>query len=254
MSHRDTPRPTTPPPAENGECAWVEARLDDHVDDLLNAEEQSRVEGHLATCATCREQHRGLERLLAAAARLPSVIEPEHDLWPALAKRLDKRSDEPPATRRNDLWQAPWWQQIAAALIFTLLGGGLAGGFDRLLPPAAGPDSDPDGAPIALTTSADEAGGFRRASSSNGTFVSAEAEYLRAKESLWLAVYDHRDELSPLQLKLVERNLEVIDDAIRELRLALEDDPENPQLQRLVLASHRRGLDLLWGLVKSERT
>ena len=246
MSHRDTPHPTTPPPAENGECAWVEARLDDHVDDLLNAEEQRRVEGHLAACATCREQHRD------PPSSNNYIL--THDLWPALAERLDKRSDEPPATRRNDLWQAPWWQQIAAALIFTLLGGGLAGGFDRLLPPAAGPDSDPDGAPIALTTSADEAGGFRRASSSNGTFVSAEAEYLRAKESLWLAVYDHRDELSPLQLKLVERNLEVIDDAIRELRLALEDDPENPRLQRLVLASHRRGLDLLWGLVKSERT
>ena len=51
--------------------------------------------------------------------------------------------------------------------------------------------------------------------------------------------------------KVVESNLEVIENALRDLQDALTKDPENLDLQKMVLANHRRGLDLLWQLART---
>ena len=46
-------------------------------------------------------------------------------------------------------------------------------------------------------------------------------------------------------MEIVRRNLEVIDAAIAELQAALEDDPGNGELTRMLLATYQRKIELL---------
>jgi len=205
--------------------------LQDFVDGWLDAAQEGRVREHLAACARCRAEERQLRRLLARVAELPRTVAPPHDLWPGVAARLGGRRASPPAEveaierpRRARSWNVRRWVlQTAAAIVFTALGAALG----RLIPDAG------------ETTAA----AVRPASSS--AFAAAETEYLRAKDALWLVAASRRDELSPVTMEIVRRNLVLIDEAIWELRQALAADPGNPHLESLLLAQHRRGLDLL---------
>ncbi len=200
------------------DCRRVEPLLDDLVDGRLAAAAARRVRLHAGACESCAARLRGLEALLEAAADLPRNLEPERDLWPGVAARLTARR------RRAARW--PRLRQAAAAVALVALGGVLSQllmpGWRDAVEPAADSALDPEAA-----------------------FALAEADYLRAKGALWAAVYAGRDAVSPETREVVERNLRIIDQAIGELRLALEADPGNPHLESLLLARHRSELDLL---------
>ena len=222
-------------------CRRIAPLLDDLVDGRLSEAQQVDVSEHLAGCAACRERFNEVEQLLARVDGLPRSVEPPGDLWPAIAPRLLPR---PPRATESAAWPG-WLRQAAAAMLFMALGAVLS---QILLPgwrsePVAWLGGTP--APAAqLTTPRDSID--RRAD-----FAAAEADYLRAKESLWSAVYASRDTASQETREVVERNLRVIDQAIRELRQALQDDPGNPQLENLLLAQHRNEIDLLQRLALS---
>ncbi|MEM7357285.1 MAG: zf-HC2 domain-containing protein [Acidobacteriota bacterium] len=217
----------------NPDCAAIEPLLDDLVDGRLSAALQADAEAHLAGCAGCREQLAELEALLAAVDELPHTLEPPENLWPAIAPRLSPRT-----VAAQPSGVPGWLRQAAAALAFMTLGALLS---QILLPGwesvGSAPSAPADGtkAELAAIELLD-----RRAD-----FALAEADYLRAKEALWSAVYAGRDSVSPDTQEVVERNLRVIDQAIRELRQALHNDPGNPQLENMLLAQHRSEIDLL---------
>jgi hypothetical protein len=48
----------------------------------------------------------------------------------------------------------------------------------------------------------------------------------------------------------VESNLEVIDRALAEVRGALAKDPESPELNRMLVATHRKKVDVLRRVVR----
>ena len=209
-------------PTKESTCDRIEPLLDDLVDGQLSAAEGRRVREHLAGCAACSAELAALEGLLAATAELPREVAPAEDLWPRLAPRLAPRQ-----TPRLAAWPG-WLRQAAAAVLFMALGGVLS---QLLSPGAEAPEPFTAARPASLDRQAD--------------FALAEADYLRAKEALWAAVYHGRDAVSPDTREVVERNLRVIDEAIRELRQALAVDPGNQQLENLLLAQHRNEIDLL---------
>ncbi len=210
-----------------GDCAWVLRQLDDFCDRELSPESAARVSAHLATCASCAQAHADLERLLATAAALPHHLDPPHDLWPQIAVQL-----QAPAARRHSRGRdRRWgWGQALAALWFMALGA-LFGHW--LLP---------RGEPSAVPNSGEAAGAE---ASSAVAFATLEADYLRAKEHLWVGVLARQAELSPDLQAVVERNLQIIDQAIWDLRQAVTKEPGNRQLERLLLAQHRRQIALL---------
>jgi hypothetical protein len=195
-----------------------------------------------------------LQRLLTRVAELPREIAPRRDLWAAVAERLVERPAAEPAGRGPrrapaEPWRAApgrgararrWLVRAAAALVFMALGALLA----EL---ARFHGEAPAGAARALPGT----GRVAPASASASGFEEIEAEYLRAKEALWLMVYSRHEELSPVTLEIVRRNLLIVDDAIRDLREALEEDPGNRQLESSLLAQHRRSLHLLHRLAKT---
>jgi hypothetical protein len=56
--------------------------------------------------------------------------------------------------------------------------------------------------------------------------------------------------LPPGDLARVESNLKVIDRALAEVRQALVKDPESPELNRMLVATHRKKVDVLRRVVR----
>jgi anti-sigma factor RsiW len=201
-------------------CREVDDRLDDYVDGELSEGEYQEVELHIASCAACRENERGLRNLLALAAALPKERRPERDLWPGVAERLT----------------APRWSGqslalgLAAGLIVAVTAGVL---YRRDTAPA------PTGGtllPVSIESPA--------------ALAAAEEDYARAAAALLAALHDRRDTLAPEAIASVEENLRVIDQALAEVHEALRQDPGNPELTRMLAATHRKKVDVLRRVMK----
>ena len=187
-------------------CGDREVQLNEYVDGTLAADARALVEAHLAQCAGCREAVAELRSLIARAAALPKSIEPDRDLWLPIVQR---------ATR--NVPRAFWRGALAAAATLVI---GFA--LYRLLPPST-------------VLSRPEGRGW----------VAVQAEYEEATDELTRALATERDRLEPATVALLERNLEVIDAAIRESRDALARDPGNVELRGLFAAAARQKVELL---------
>ncbi|MEL7062071.1 MAG: hypothetical protein AAGN46_18735, partial [Acidobacteriota bacterium] len=168
----------------------------------------------------------------------PSVIEPTRDLWPEIRGRLEPRR---PRRRR------PRPALAAAAGLVLGLAVGVIGGraFDILDRPAG---SAPAIVPVAASLSEDP----------HQMIDTLEAEVLRTKEQLWLSALSRSSQALAVgadgssstgnldaRRRVIEDNLEIIDRALDDIRAALVQDPSNPRLQRALMATHRRSLELL---------
>lgn len=204
-------------------CDEVEARLDDYVDGSLPEGEFQEVELHLAHCAACREQERRLRLILAHARALPRELGPARDLWPGVAERIEAGRG----------WRPSWWATaalaaaaaVAAAVGVTLLG------------------TRPEPAPVAPVAT-------MTARFDRGSIGAAEQEYEQAATALMAALQERRETLSPETIASVEKNLEVIDRALAEVRTALERDPGNKELTRMLVSTYRKKVDTLRRVVR----
>jgi anti-sigma-K factor RskA len=221
-------------------CEEVRGRLDEWVEGKLGEREKEAVAAHLAGCDACRAEVQALETLLTAAADLPREIRPPRDLWAGIDARLgdapaaagfDREQAIPHAGRRPPRAGLPAWALVAAALALVVVTAAVTSILTRNYDEA-----------IALK--------LRRAGESAPPTVARsedgreeEARFLAASQEL-LAGLEAQD-LSPQTMEIVRRNLEVIDAAIAELQAALERDPGNGELSRMLLATYQRKIDLL---------
>jgi predicted anti-sigma-YlaC factor YlaD len=215
-------------------CAKIQNLLDEYVDgDLAEAPFQD-VEAHLASCDGCREEERRLRSFVEAAATLPRQIEPRRDLWPGIAERIEDAKREPrPAARVRPWWGSPLGLAAAAALVMAL-GAFLAR--DRLRTNA------PSVTEGTLLPAAVSPGGE--------ALAEAERSYTTATAELMAAVNARRDSFSPETLAAIDRNLLVIDDSLKQLRDAIQKDPGRAELQRMLVATHQKKVDMLRLLVQ----
>ena len=193
-------------------CDAARELIDGYVAGTLTPAEREALERHTAACASCAEDLESARTVRPAVATLPRSIEPPHDLWPAIERRLPgPRSARPP--RR---WRLAG---LAAAAAIMLVAGSSALTLWLV--------RDRPAASSAAATPAIEAG-----------YVNASAELLRALDA-------ERARLSPATVATLERNLAVIDAAIAESRAALATDPGNHDLAALLWASYRQKVALL---------
>jgi predicted anti-sigma-YlaC factor YlaD len=190
-------------------CGDREAQLNEYVDGTLAADARALVEAHLAQCAGCREAVAELRGLVDGARGLPRTIEPASELWAGIAGRIGKR--ETGNGKR-------WWRGALAAAATVILAFALS----RLLPTST--DLSRPGAE---------------------EWAAVEAAYESAAVDLDRTLATERDRLKPATLALLERNLGVIDAAIRESRDALARDPGNVELRGLFAAAARQKVELL---------
>jgi len=209
-------------------CAEIRDRLDDYVEGSLSEREFQEVELHHHDCAECRKHERGLRSLLTQAGALPKELSPSRDLWPGIAERLGERPTQeslPSFVRRPTVWGS-----LAAAAAVALAVASLVphGGGTR-------PGPGPAGTPVAVKSE---------------SLDPAEQDYVRATSELMAALSRGRDGLAPETQKAVDENLRVIDGALRDLRTALQKDPGNQKLNKMLVATHQKKVDMLRFLLK----
>ncbi len=226
-------------------CAQARERLDEHVDELLDAASSRELEAHLEGCAECRAELRELRLLLAEAAALPDEIEPPRELWDGIAARLEPRRRGLPFALPLRRWAFLAPPLAAAAALLLAVGLGLRPGPAPAPLPTPGPSQTPlSGAP-----------GLQPAAlGSSASLGQAETEYRRATEQLLESLRSGQRSLPPGTLETVEKNLLDIDRALGEIRTALERDPENAQLARLLNGTQRRKLQMLQSVARLTRT
>lgn len=214
------------------EAHWTD-RLSDYLDGELGPVDRAAADRHLAECSVCAEVLSDLRALAASARQLPDVP-PERDLWPGIRDRLPARepvesarapaeSERTPviplAARRRVVMSVP--QLIAAGLalmLFTASAVWLTVGETAPEPMAVATEAPPD----AMLAAYDPA------------MSDLEAEYER-----------RRDQLDPETIRVVERNLAIIDVAIHEAREALAADPSSGFLNAHLAETVRRRMSLL---------
>jgi anti-sigma factor RsiW len=209
------------------------AVLSDYLDGGLSVADQEAVERHLEECGECVRLLGELREVVVAARALPSVP-PGRDLWPDIRARLGSPDRVAPASpaarvlpigpRRRVTLTVP--QLMAASLAVAAVSAALvwaALGSVQTAPSAVMAAAEAaEGAPW-LVSSAYEPG-----------MSALEAEYNA-----------RRDELDPETIMVIERNLAIIDEAIREAGEALAADPSSGFLNTRLADALRRRMSIL---------
>jgi len=225
-----------------------DTQLNDFVDGLLGAEEEGRLERHLAGCAACRHEVASIRSLKNEAATWSGDVEPGRDLWPEIEARI-QASERPPVTemrrwkeqrrpgsRRARPWARPSLM-AAAALVLLAVGTGVGLTITR-----GGPAGPPRGVEMAENGVSETADPSLRFAS-----VAQEVEeaYQPTIQELRQTLEAGRDELAPETVEVLEESLRIIDEALREAREALEADPANSSAMRTLNNMYETKLQLL---------
>ena len=212
-------------------CERLREVLDDWVDGSLSEAEHQEAELHLASCASCRAEERKLRTFLAEATGLRHEAQPGRDLWPGIASRIESRARVLRFVRRGGLLTG---LAAAAALVLALV---------LAHPPK------PDGGVVSV-----EPGGASLQPVAAGVDIEkAEAEYLRATSQLIQTLNARRGSMSPeaqKQMSELESNVAAIDAALRQVKDALEKDPQNTKLNKMLASTHQKKIDLLLKLIR----
>jgi len=195
-------------------CETILERLDDYIDGELDARENDLILEHLERCTTCNREHRATVRLLEQAAVLSRDEVPSRDLWGGIHTRLQT----PPVGRRSGA--RPWVLTAAAAVLFlaVMVGPGLQ-------------------EPADMTESAQVV--------TPVSYQEADERFLEVREQLLAGLTSGEDRLDPETVRMVRKNLKVMDDSAAEIRKALAADPGNSGLRRMLMASYRYQTKLL---------
>jgi hypothetical protein len=191
------------------DCDRCAPLIDELVDGALDPATAAAVEAHCAACVGCGRALGETRALIAAAAALPREQAPPAALWSAVAARTVAR---PRSVR------APWFAYAAAATVVAGLGGIAA---LRLVAPPAAPV-------VAL-----------EAPRAFGAPVHAVADPgMERRAHLVSDMTGDGKRLDPTTLAAVERNMKVIHAALAEIEAAVQANPNDPNLRRLLTQIH----------------
>lgn len=225
-------------------CVQTIECLNDAIDGALTDELQQEFDAHLAECESCRAEYELLESILAESAGLTASIEPDRDLWPDIESkiaRMPQDSNVVGFSAKSLLQWAPL--AVAAAVLLIAFGTQLRPEPDAVTPPAqvaatptpdAPPTNEPDEGAVVL--------------------ANMEADYAQARESLLEALDARKEELPEELVATIEENLNIIENAVVDIHRALEESPENPELERMLHAAYRSEMTLLQTVVQLDES
>jgi hypothetical protein len=212
---------------------WTD-RLSEYLDDTLTQAEREALDAHLATCLECRSMIEELRRVVDRARGLDDRP-PAKDLWSGIATRIGSggtavvpidRARTPARTTRRLSFSLP--QAIAAGIALVAVSSGAVWLALR--------------APRVTGTVAVAPGtaGFKETwISQTDSGVDSVVSQLRG------ALSEGRTQLDTSTVRVLEKNLAIIDSAIAEARRALAQDPNNNYLNHHLADTMRRKADLL---------
>jgi len=219
-------------------CREVQKVLHDYVDSELTPEVEAEVDRHLGACEVCEEHERKLRSLVDDASSLPEWVDPPRDLWPQIEQRLDEADRPVPFPARRSGMPAWGYGLLAASLLIAVVAGVFINrgpGGPVMVADPGGQSSEHPGeiTPVALQ------------SDRPVDVLEIERAIIKNKQELREALDERRDSLDPEAAATVDRNLKLIEDAIAEIHVALDKEPANAELNRMLMAAHQRELYLL---------
>jgi len=203
-------------------CPEIREQLNDSLDGKLAPQAQDQIDRHLSECPACRADLESLRSLKAKVGELDSEIQPGRDLWPGIETRIEASRSQAP----------PWWLQLAAAGIALAV----------LSVPLSVWWVDRQDGQLSTTAQIEV----------EDDFVATQAELARSEDGVLLARTDlvtaierHRDVVEDDTLRIWEDNMVLLDQAIGELRVALNEDPQNLRLRMLLASRYQQERKLL---------
>jgi len=193
-----------------------------------------------------RRKERAEAELDRRIAALPKAVEPGRDLWPGIEARLDEgvQQGEDDGTPSRYLW---WGAAAAAVCVAALLplllrdapatGDPVPIATVPAVVPSTGSQSDASGL--------DTVGQQLRLRNAAVTSVQPGPEYQAARAELLGLLERRLQELAPEDREIVVRNIETIRSALEEIDGALQDNPDDPLLQELMLQTYQKELDVM---------
>jgi hypothetical protein len=155
---------------------------------------------------------------------------PSRDLWPAVSARLQPQRKQFTFTLSQ--------LTLAASLLIAVASGMTWLATNRPALTGGGPAQEVIQAYREPAGTPDQSGQIVPANF-------ADAQFNAAVEDLERILREERGRLDPRTVLILERNLQAIDSAINEARMALESDPANQFLNSHLADARRRKLDLL---------
>jgi putative zinc finger protein len=213
---------------------WTQ-RLSEYIDETLPERERVALEAHLAACAPCRATLEELRRVVARARALHDRP-PAADLWPGIAEQIGVSSG---AHRVASLEQRRWGrrfsftlpQLVAASVALALLSGSAV----WLLVARTG------GSMSTVATETPASTPLMR----NAETYEINLRYAAAVADLERALEQRRGRLDTATVRVIEKNIGIIDRAIRNAQSALAADPGNTYLNLHLAEQMRRKVELL---------
>jgi anti-sigma factor RsiW len=214
---------------------WTD-RLSEYLDGTLTQAEREALDAHLDTCDECRSVIEELRRVVERARGLDDRP-PTKDLWSGIATRIGSSggtavvpigSARTPA-RTNRRLTFSWPQAIAAGIALVALSSGAAW--------------------LALRSTAEQVA----TKTQNADSLVHNASWRKGVDSTFSGVVEdmhrtldsNRAQLDTSTIRVLEKNLAIIDSAIAEARRALDQDPNNNYLNHHLADTMRRKADLL---------
>lgn len=249
---------------DNVRCDEFAERLADLLERDVDEATRAELEAHALACGECGPLLADMRKLRIEAASLPALA-PSRDLWQGIAERIDapiiplRGPAGQPAVRR---WRR-WGSMAAAAAVLVALTS-ITTRYLTLRTPgsdgsavAALPDGAANNAPREATTPTVPVVVAARPSQPtktqspagrpssvrpqpvpstaqlvSNTKPSAEQVYASEIARLHAIVAKRRNQLDPVTISVIERNLAVIDNAIEQCKQALDKDPASAFLMQ----------------------
>jgi anti-sigma factor RsiW len=204
---------------------WTD-RLSEYLDGELAPHERTTLEAHLTSCGECRTTLAELGRVVARAQALADRP-PTTDLWPPIAEHIGVVSLASRRERRRLSFTVA--QLAAAAVVLALLSAGAA-----WLAVGRGPVASSSGLAVGSTPTL-----------VNASTYPGDARYAAQVADLERALAGGRGQLDTATVRVIGKNLRIIDRAIRNAQSALAADPANSYLNLHLAQEMRRKLELL---------
>lgn len=206
------------------------------IDGDLSEEAQVAFTSHLAECAECRDEYTFMKNILGETANLPRSIQPDRDLWSGIQSRIDVTSKSAEVVPFPKSAIRRWAPLMAAAAVFLVIAGL---NYSKTTPPVSPVAYNPTTATLATVP--------------NEELESLESQYAEARSALMQALDDRKGEMPEDLAATIEENLNIIENAVVDINRALEENPENPELERMLHAAYQSEVTLLQAVVGVER-
>lgn len=197
------------------------------VDGTLPPERAGEIDIHLEQCAECANDVARLRDIMTRYREPSPPNAGVDELWPAIRSRIEQDKVVPlsaPATGRKRRLTARHFAAIGALAAGAMLTVVLLRPSRRI--------------PVDTTVEVSDTSALRLVSDSVKSYED-EARVLLNRLEVQRAM------MRPDAVASFDRDLKVIDSAIGELKLAIQNDPRNPALRRLLASSYRQKVELL---------